>query len=294
MKIRYHGYNAFVIEDGDAKVVIDPGRNLHILKFDSLIPKREWEGTDIILITHADPDHYSYAVPAALACEAAVACHPELAEELRRAGVSEVIPLTADDAGAPALHGSMQLRALKSEHGPIHAGIFGGLAAFSMYREDTDSQPAKEIYLAGRRVLRSEKPGRLHDHGRIELLGGLIRLERDNVDFARGSLGFEFSIGNKTVVNLGDTLLLDAWKDLKPDVLMLPIGGRRIRNTMDEVEAAEAVRQISPKLVIPCHYDCPVLFNWRANPADPELFSRSLERMGIGCTIMKLGDETEI
>ena len=39
-----------------------------------------------------------------------------------------------------------------------------------------------------------------------------------------GSMGFKISLGDKTIVNLGDSLLQKEWDELKPDVLMLPIG----------------------------------------------------------------------
>jgi len=39
---------------------------------------------------------------------------------------------------------------------------------------------------------------------------------------------------DKSVVNLGDTVFQEEWEGLKPDVLMIPIGGRVVRNTMQE------------------------------------------------------------
>ena len=38
-------------------------------------------------------------------------------------------------------------------------------------------------------------------------------------------MGFKITIGNKSVLNLGDSLLLTDWQGLRPTVLMLPIGG---------------------------------------------------------------------
>jgi len=80
------------------------------------------------------------------------------------------------------------------------------------------------------------------------------------------------------------------WKGLKPDVLMIPIGGRVVKNTMGEEEALEAVKIISPKKVIPCHYDCDALWIRKPNPADDEMFKREVEKLGIECIIMKGGD----
>ena len=92
----------------------------------------------------------------------------------------------------------------------------------------------------------------------------------------------------------GDTLFQEEWKDLngmEPDVLMLPIGGRVIPNTIDEKEALEVVELMSPKMVIPCHYNNDILWMKNANPADDEMFKREVEKMGLTCAIMKHGDE---
>ena len=75
---------------------------------------------------------------------------------------------------------------------------------------------------------------------------------------------------------------------------MIPIGGRTIPNTMNEKEALEAVRIMKPKVVIPCHYNCPALFSKNYNPADDTMFKREVEKMGIECSIMKYGDSISI
>lgn len=46
-----------------------------------------------------------------------------------------------------------------------------------------------------------------------------------------------------------------------------------------------------PKLVIPCHYNCPAFFSRKYNPADDKWFKNEVEKMGIACSIMKSGDE---
>ena len=75
---------------------------------------------------------------------------------------------------------------------------------------------------------------------------------------------------------------------------MIPIGGKKIQNTMNEQEALEAVEMMSPKMVIPCHYDCGVFLSRRLNQADADMFKREVNGMGIDCTIMKYGDEITI
>ena len=110
-----------------------------------------------------------------------------------------------------------------------------------------------------------------------------------------GSMGFEICFNGNKVVNLGDTLLhRHEWQRIKdPDVLMIPIGGRAVHNTMDEKEALEAVKIIRPKLVIPCHYDCPALFTKKFNPADDKMFKKEVERLGINCVILQKGESIE-
>jgi L-ascorbate metabolism protein UlaG (beta-lactamase superfamily) len=127
---------------------------------------------------------------------------------------------------------------------------------------------SQDVYVGPLRVHHKEEAEAVHDHGSISLLKGLVRLEKDNVGFALGAIGFRLTLNGHTVVNLGDTLLHEEWAGLEPDVLMVPIGGRVAHNTMNEVQALEAVRMIAPKLVIPCHYDGAFLWRQNANPDD--------------------------
>ena len=79
-----------------------------------------------------------------------------------------------------------------------------------------------------------------------------------------------------------------------PDVLMLPIRGEMVHNTMDEQDALQAIRIIKPKLVIPCHYNCPAFFTKKYNLADDNMFKREVEKMGIDCAILTKGDSIEL
>ena len=104
-----------------------------------------------------------------------------------------------------------------------------------------------------------------------------------------GALGFEITCNGKTIVNLGDSLLeAEEWKKIKnPDILMIPIGGGQANNTMDEFEALEAIKIIQPKLVIPMHYDLPILFNKHYASVDEAMFIREVEEMEMDCKILK-------
>lgn len=77
-----------------------------------------------------------------------------------------------------------------------------------------------------------------------------------------GAIGFTIELDGRSIVNLGDTLLQTReWQTIsRPEVLMIPIGGKGIHNTMDEREALQAVSIINPDIVIPCHYNCPAFF----------------------------------
>lgn len=111
-----------------------------------------------------------------------------------------------------------------------------------------------------------------------------------------GAIGFNIQLDGKTIVNLGDTLLhANEWEAINsPDVLMIPIGGKAIHNTMDVDEALQAVRIMRPKLVIPCHYNCPEFFTKKYNPADEVMFKKQVEKTGSQCTILHKGESMNL
>jgi L-ascorbate metabolism protein UlaG (beta-lactamase superfamily) len=135
-------------------------------------------------------------------------------------------------------------------------------------------------------------------HGPIEIRVFGLRMRQtpgaeERVGF--GSMGFRIQVNSKTIVNLGDSVFQREWAGLSPDVLMIPICGLGDNTwTMDVTEALDAVRLISPKLVIPCHYSVPVVGKFRLGPADDRQFKREVEKLGIECSIMQYGDTIEI
>ncbi len=262
MKIKHYLYNAFLIEDENTKIAIDPGQNLWFLKLGSLIPKSEWESITHLLITHGDPDHHWQSDRVAEASCAHVVCGKELTKiengktllvaprgkELTSwIPFDNAHPLTVGDS--ITLDGT-NIEAVKSVHGPIVVSFFG-------FKKKQYPGPGERTGL--------------------------------------GSMGFKISLGDKTILNLGDSLLQKEWVGLKPDVLMLPIGGAGENIwTMDVADALEAVKLISPKKVIPCHYNVSFFWIKNINPADDHMFKRKVEKMGIECSIMKYADEIEI
>jgi len=60
MRIKFYGYNTFLVELGDRKIAIDPGALFfYWFWFITLTPKAEWESITHIFITHGAPDHYA-------------------------------------------------------------------------------------------------------------------------------------------------------------------------------------------------------------------------------------------
>jgi len=68
---------------------------------------------------------------------------------------------------------------------------------------------------------------------------------------SQGYLGFIITVDNFRIYHAGDTDLIPEMKTLKPDIVLLPVGGTY---TMNAKEAAEAVNLINPKIAIPMHW----------------------------------------
>jgi L-ascorbate metabolism protein UlaG (beta-lactamase superfamily) len=95
---------------------------------------------------------------------------------------------------------------------------------------------------------------------------------------------------SKKVYHLGDSYLtkdFELVKELyKPEILMIPIGGRF---TMNIKEAVKAVEMLDPKLVIPMHYN-----TWPLIEADPYLFKKLVEELGKEVLVLNPNEEVEI
>ncbi len=262
MKIRHYLYNSFLIEEGDAKVAIDPGQNLWLFKLESLIPKSEWTAITHIVITHGDPDHHWQSDRVAEASSAYVICGNALTKaedgrtllvDPRGRGLTSWVPFEKAhplDVGESVMLDGVRIEAIRTVHGPIAIPILG----FKLRR-----QPGPD-----------ERVG-------------------------LGSMGFKITIGGKSVLNLGDSLFQPDWEGLAPDVLMLPIGGLGNNTwTMNVTEALEAVKLISPRKVIPCHYNVPFLWIRKFALADGQRFKRQAEELGVECCILGSGDELTV
>lgn len=262
MKIRHFSYNAFIIESGSSKIALDPGQNLWMFGFRSLIPKSEWPGVTHVLITHGDPDHHWQSDRLAAASGARVICGRSMTKvengrafliAPRKGGPDRWTPydrVTPLDAGDRVVLDGIGIEGVKTVHGPIEFSMFG-------FRIRKEPGPGERVGL--------------------------------------GAIGFKITVAGRTIVNLGDSIFLWEWEGLAPDVLMIPIGGLGGDTwTMDVDEAVEAVRIIKPKVVIPCHYNASFLWTRNAAPADERAFKYEVEKMGADCRLMKYGDEIEI
>jgi L-ascorbate metabolism protein UlaG (beta-lactamase superfamily) len=115
----------------------------------------------------------------------------------------------------------------------------------------------------------------LTQHGGLTftLLGRTFTFKPDRVGL--GAIGFLFTLEGRSLLNLGDTLLLEeAWRGMRPDVLMIPAGGMM---TMDVEAALRAVEVIAPRAVIPIHHNWDILFYHR--PADVEGFVARVQEL---------------
>jgi L-ascorbate metabolism protein UlaG (beta-lactamase superfamily) len=263
MKIRYFGYNTFMIESGNKKIVIDPGALFfYWFRFTTLLPKAEWPDITHIFITHGDPDHYWHADRVAKASNAHVVCNKTMIKNIN----GKALMLGPRDKGL----------AFTTEFNNLHTISIG------------DTIEMDDMSITGIKTTHGELVLKLGPFSKTVKPGPEERV-------GWGAIGFDIKLDGKQIVNLGDTLLQEEWQTIQsPDVLMIPIGGKAVHNTMDEVEAVQAVNIMQPKIVIPCHYNCPAFFTKKYNPADDGLFKSEVEKIGIKCTILRKGESIEI
>jgi len=264
MKITHYLYNSFIIESGDKKIAIDPGALFfYFFRLTTLIPKSEWKDITHIFVTHGDPDHYWHTDRVVEVANAPVICNKTMMKKVN----GKTLMLGPRDKGL----------AFTTEIEKLH----------TLSIDET-------IEVDGVSVT-----GIKATHGSLTFkFGPFSKTISPGLEerIGWGAIGFEIEFDGKTIVNLGDTLLhKKEWEKIEsPDVLMIPIGGGVVHNTMDEEEALQAIEIIKPKLVIPCHYNCPVLFNKRYNPADDRMFKEEVEKMGNKCVILHKGDSIDI
>ena len=262
MKIHHFLYNAFLIESGNNKIAIDPGQYFSLFNFSSLIPKTEWDSITHIVVTHGDPDHYWQSDRVAEVSKAPLVCGKDLAK---------------------IENGKTLLVA------PRGRELTSWIPFDNAYPLDVgDSVVLGDVTIDAIKAV--------HGPIRVPILWFKISKQPGpNERVGIGSMGFRITVDNKTIVNLGDSILQQEWAGLQPDVLMLPIGGLGNDTwTMDVSDAIRAVQLIAPKLVIPCHYNVPFLWIKNIAAADDQLFKREVEKLGVECRIMRQGEALEV
>ena len=264
MKITHYLYNTFIIESGNKKIVIDPGAELYFFRFlNTILPKSEWDSITHIFVTHGDPDHYWQADRVANASKASVVCNKTMIRNIE----GKMLALGPRDKG---LEFTTQFEKLHT------------IAVDETIELD-------DMLITGIKTT----------HGSLTFkLGPFSKTLKPGPDerIGWGAIGFNIQLNGNSLVNLGDTLLHEKeWAAIQnPDVLMIPIGGKAVHNTMDEKEALRAVKIVQPKLVIPCHYNSPAFISKNYNPADDSMFKAEVEKTGAKCEILLAGDSIEI
>jgi L-ascorbate metabolism protein UlaG (beta-lactamase superfamily) len=264
MKITYYLYNTFLIETSDKKIAIDPGALFfYFFRFTTLIPKSEWKDITHIFVTHGDIDHYWHLDRVAEVSNAPVICNKTMIKYV------DEKPLML---------------------GPRDKGL-----AFTTEIKKLHTLSVNEtIEVDGINIT-----GIKATHGPLTIkLGLFTKTLKPGADerVGWGVIGFKIDIDGMIIVNLADTLLHEKeWENIKnPDILMIPIGGREAHNTMDEKEALQAIKNMEPKHVFPCHYNLPALFTKKYCRADDKMFKKEVEEMGIKCTILRKGDSLDV
>ncbi len=114
-------------------------------------------------------------------------------------------------------------------------------------------------------------------------------LDETNFAIATCPAGLIIDSG-KVIYHAGDTALFSDMKLIgelyKPDVALLPIGGRY---TMDAKQAAIAAEWIKARVNIPMHYN-----TFDVIKQDPNEFKRLAEEKGAEVIILRPGEEIEI
>jgi len=117
-------------------------------------------------------------------------------------------------------------------------------------------------------------------------------VERDDQGRAR-FLGYLLQFGEWVVYHSGDTIrysgMSEKLRTFGVHVALLPINGRaperRVAGNLSGPEAAQLAKDISAKVVIPCHFE---MFEFNTAPA--EEFVNECRRMGQPCQVLRCGE----
>ncbi|WP_119070983.1 MBL fold metallo-hydrolase [Aggregatilinea lenta] len=112
-------------------------------------------------------------------------------------------------------------------------------------------------------------------------------------------LGYAIEVDGLTLYHSGDTLVYDGLaerlKPFAPDILFLPINGTserlaqlKVPPNINAKEAVTLAQAVSPRLVIPHHYD---MFTF--NTVDVSEFTRRADAAGLSYAVLRCGERFE-
>ena len=114
-------------------------------------------------------------------------------------------------------------------------------------------------------------------------------MDNGEVIYAGYPAGFVVQMDGKKVYVAGDTALFSDMRfigELGLDVAIIPVGDNF---TMGVDDALKAVKLLSPKVVIPYHYD-----TWEVIKTDIDKFKKLCEDEGVDVLIVEAGKEYEV
>ncbi len=136
--------------------------------------------------------------------------------------------------------------------------------------------------------------GGRYDFGDIKVkltpaVHGSAIVEDGEVIYGGNPAGVIVEMDHRKVYHAGDTGLTKDMELLSNeyiDLALVPIGGNY---TMDIDDAFIATKMISPKMVVPIHYN-----TWPLIQADPQEFCSKVSELDIKCRVLKPGESVEI
>ena len=128
-----------------------------------------------------------------------------------------------------------------------------------------------------------------YDWGRVIAVNAVHSSSTPEGNYAGLACGYIFAFGGVALYHAGDTCLTQDMKIIaelyRPDVVLLPIGGRY---TMDVEQAVTAASWLGATTVIPMHYN-----TFDGINADVDTFARQIRNMNKIPIVMTVGQETD-
>jgi L-ascorbate metabolism protein UlaG (beta-lactamase superfamily) len=133
----------------------------------------------------------------------------------------------------------------------------------------------------------SAKKGEKHviEKVRVEVVPASKKMFFDGEN-AGECFGYLIEGENKRIYFAGDTDFIKEMKDIKADIVVLPVGGTY---TMNAEDAAKTAEFMNPKIAIPCNYG-----SITGTVDDALWFKELVEEKGIKCIILEVGIEKDL